>query len=104
MSGIVGKRHDSMNLVKALAKTETSSANPTIKKVSQIMPKEFPLEGSMSTLGMQSPKTGSNNNNNAANGKAVGSLISNHNAPVTKPLKSSYVGSHSLSAPSKHLS
>ena len=90
-----------MSLVKALAKNEAGTKNPSIKKVSQIMPKEFPLEGAMSSLGVSSPKSGANNNNTTG-GKAVSTLISNHNAPVTKPLKSSYVGSHSLSAPSKH--
>ena len=102
-NGIIGKRHDS--IVNAFSKNSTCNENqPSIKKVSQIVPKEFALEsGNSGFTSMASPKAA----NAGSNSKAVSSLITNtinqHQNLVTKPIgKSSYVGSQSLSAPPKN--
>lgn len=64
MKGIVGKRHDSMTLMKALSSANDTNANlafqqqnaASVKKVAQIAPKEFQLNSASQAIA--SPKAG----------------------------------------------
>ena len=71
-NGIIGKRHDS--IANALSKNNGCNESQTnVKKVSQIVPKEFPLDTNNPAFGnIASPKA-----NSGLSSKAVSSLITN---------------------------